>query len=49
MLGCTIIDAVGQPSPVLGRLEIRNRLGKGVALINMAFRITIMYVKAISG
>ena len=27
MLGCTMIDEVGQPSPVLGRLGIRDRCG----------------------
>ena len=41
MLGCTLIDEVGQPNPVLGRLEIRDQLGNGIALINMSFMITI--------
>ena len=36
-----MIDEVGQSSPVLGRLEIRDLLGNGIALINMSFRITV--------
>ena len=35
MLGCIVIDAVGQTSPVLGRLDIGHRLGNGIALINV--------------
>ena len=41
LLVCTKIDAIGQGSPVLGRLEIMDRIGNGIALINMSFMITM--------
>ena len=41
LLVCTKIDAIGQGSSVLGRLEIMDRIGNGIALINMSFMITM--------